>query len=75
MARTKQNEEVVLDKVYLGEFTEVNDSITINRYSNGFMIEISGRDSDDEWINRKVIVNGFDELVLLLNEYSQTKLN
>ena len=28
---------------------KVNESFTINMYDNGYMIEVNGRDDDDEW--------------------------
>ena len=31
------------------KLAKVNDNFTVNMYDNGFMVEIGGRDSDDEW--------------------------
>jgi hypothetical protein len=50
------------------KLTKANESFTINRYDNGFMIEVSGRDSDDEWKTAKILCNTEDELVDLVRE-------
>ena len=46
----------------LNKLTKVNESFTINRYDNGFMIEVSGRDKDNEWKNCKVMCSTEAEL-------------
>ena len=38
------------------KLVKVNDSFTIYRYDNGFMIEVSGRNSDEEYKTAKVLV-------------------
>jgi hypothetical protein len=50
---------------------KVNDSITLNRYDNGYMLEIGGRDSSDEWVTRKLLCNTLDEVIALITEYSK----
>jgi hypothetical protein len=50
---------------------KVNDSITLNRYDNGYMLEIGGRDSSDEWVTRKLLCNTLDEVIVLITEYSK----
>ena len=37
-------------------------------YDNGFMIEINGRDADDEWATAKIMVNSVDDLIGLVRE-------
>lgn len=59
----------------LAKLSKVNDSITINRYDNGFMVEVGGRDSDDEWATAKVLCNTEDDLVALIKEYNTMKLD
>ena len=34
---------------YLNKLQKVNESITINRYDNGYMVEVTGRDDDNDW--------------------------
>jgi hypothetical protein len=58
-----------LEKATIGEkLAKVNDSFTVNMYDNGFMFEISGRDSADDWKSAKIVVNTIDDLVDLINE-------
>lgn len=47
---------------------KVNDSFTINLYDNSFMIEVSGRDSSDDYKTVKLSVNSIQELVNLIEE-------
>ena len=54
----------------LNKLTKVNDSFTVNRYDNGFMVEVGGRDKNDEWTNAKVLCNNEDDLVALIKEYN-----
>jgi hypothetical protein len=50
---------------------KVNESFTINMYDNGFMIEVGGRDSDDEWKNAKIMVPTVEELLVLVKEATE----
>jgi hypothetical protein len=52
----------------LNKLSSVNESFTVNRYDNGFMIEVGGRDDNDEWKNTKIIVPTVEELVALVKE-------
>jgi hypothetical protein len=47
---------------------KVNENYTINMYDNGFMIEVSGRDSDDEYRTAKIMVPTVEQLVELVKE-------
>ena len=40
---------------YLEIFKKVNDTYTITDCSNGYMIEITGENANEEWITSKVI--------------------
>jgi hypothetical protein len=40
----------------LNKLAKVNENISLNRYDNGFMIEVSGRDKKEEWKTAKVIL-------------------
>lgn len=52
------------------KLNKVNDSFTVNMYDNGFMLEISGRDSKDDWKTSKVMCSSIDELFELIREVS-----
>ena len=50
------------------KLTKVDDNFTVNMYDNGFMIEVGGRNSDDDWARTKLTVSTVDELVELIKE-------
>jgi len=50
------------------KLSKVSQSFTINLYDNGFMIDIDGRDDNDDWVTSKIIVSSEDELVTLVKE-------
>ena len=49
----------------LNKLAKVNESITINRYDNGWMVEIGGRESENDWKNTKTLSNSEDEVIAL----------
>jgi hypothetical protein len=53
------------------KLAKVNESYTINMYDNGFMIEIGGRDSEDEWKNAKLMVPTVEQLIELVREVAE----
>ena len=59
----------------LDKLEKVNDSFTINRYDNGFMVEVSGKDSDSEWKTSKVLCNDLEDLLVLVTEYTNLELD
>jgi hypothetical protein len=50
------------------KLSKVNDSVTVNIYDNGFMIEVSGRDHDDEWSQAKIVCSDLDIVNAVLQE-------
>jgi len=50
------------------KLVKVNENFTINRYDNGFMIEVGGRDDNDDWKSAKVIVSTEAELIEAIKE-------
>ena len=52
----------------LNKLSKVNESFTVNRYDNGFMIEIGGRDKTEEWKNCKVLCSTEAELFEVIKE-------
>jgi len=52
------------------KLSKVNDNFTVNMYDNGYMLEIGGRNKDDDWATAKIMCNSADELVALINEAS-----
>lgn len=52
----------------LSKLTKVSESFTVNMYDNGYMIEVSGQDSEDSWKNVKLICNTIEEVIALVKE-------
>ena len=59
----------------LGKLAKVNESITINRYDNGWMADVGGRDADNEWKTCKIVCNTEEELIALIKEYNAMDLD
>lgn len=59
----------------LNKLAKVNDSFTINRYDNGWMMEVNGKDSDGDWKTSKVMCQSEDELIKLIKEYNSMELD
>jgi hypothetical protein len=66
MAKTKPVVKTLSDKL-----AKVNESFTINMYDNGFMIEVGGRDHEDEWKTAKIMVTTVEELLTLVKEATE----
>ena len=66
MATKKSTVKKINDKL-----AKVNDSFTINMYDNGYMLEIGGRTSNEDWSNAKNLVNSIEELAELIKEASE----
>jgi hypothetical protein len=47
---------------------KVNDSFTVNRYDNGFMVEVGGRNEEGEWATSKVLCTDVEALIALVKE-------
>lgn len=41
---------------------KVSDSFTVNMYENGFMVEISGRNGEEDYVTSKIICLTLDDL-------------
>jgi len=52
----------------LNKLEKVNESFTINRYDNGFMIEVGGRDKESDWKTCKVMCATEAELFEVIKE-------
>jgi len=66
MANKKTSVKKISDKL-----KKVSDSFTINMYDNGYMLEIGGRNQNDDWANAKILVGTIEELTALIQEASE----
>ena len=59
----------------LTKLSKVNESITINRYDNGFMVEVSGRDTESDWKTAKVLCGTEAEMMAVIQEWTTMELD
>ena len=59
----------------LGKLAKVSESITINRYDNGFMVEVSGRDDDSDWKTAKVLCTTEEDMIAGVKEWNSMELD
>jgi len=50
------------------KLSKVDDSVTVNIYDNGFMVDVSGRDHNDEWAHAKIVCTDLDMVNAILQE-------
>jgi hypothetical protein len=53
------------------KLTKVGDSFTINMYDNGFMVEVSGRDANEDWKTAKVLCQNLEQVVAIVTEVTK----
>ena len=53
------------------KLTKVNESFSINMYDNGYMIEVGGRNDEDDWKTAKIMVSTVEELLELVREATE----
>jgi len=53
------------------KLVQVNENFSVYMYDNGYVIEISGRNSSEDWVTSKIIVNSLEELLELITEASK----
>jgi len=58
----------------LDKLAKVSEQITLNRYDNGWMIEIGGRDKKEEWKNTKTMCNTEEEVLAVIQEWNSKDL-
>ena len=59
----------------LNKMSKVSESFTVNRYDNGWMVEIGGRDKKEDWKTSKILCNTEEELLALIREYNTMDLD
>ena len=59
----------------LAKLAKVNESITINRYDNGYMVEVGGRDEESEWKTAKILCNSEQDMLDVVQEWTTMDLD
>ena len=50
------------------KLAKCSDSLTVNMYDNGFMVEVSGQDSDNDWKTAKIMCQNLDQVYDVITE-------
>lgn len=50
------------------KLAKVNESFTVHRYDNGYMIEVSGRDKNNDYKTAKIMCTTQDDLFEAIKE-------
>ena len=53
-----------------GKLKNVSTSYTVNQYDNGYMVEVSGRNDDSDWVTARVVADDVDGLIEIIKEIS-----
>ncbi len=59
----------------LTKLKKVNENISLNRYDNGWMVEVGGRDKNEEWKTAKIMCNTEEELLAVIKEWNTMDLD
>ncbi len=59
----------------LTKLVKVSESLSINRYDNGWMLEISGKDKENDWKTTKTLCNSEEELLAIIKEWNSIQLD
>ena len=57
------------------EKRETGDVADVKMISNGYMLTLRGRSANDEWLNREVYAQDFDNMIKFLSEYFNIPTN
>jgi len=50
------------------KLTKINESYTVYRYDNGYMVEASGRNKKGDYVTAKIMCTTLEEVVALVRE-------
>ena len=59
----------------LNKLSKVNESITLNRYDNGFMVEVGGRDNENDWKTAKILCSTEEEMMAVVREWTSIEID
>ena len=59
----------------LTKLSKVNESITLNRYDNGFMVEVGRRDTENDWKTAKVLCSTEEEMIAVVQEWTSMEID
>ena len=50
------------------KLSKINDNLQVYFYDNGFMIEVSGRDENEDWKTAKIMCSTLEEVSAIIQE-------
>lgn len=50
------------------KLTKVGECVNVYFYDNAYMVEVTGRDKNDDWANIKLVCKDMDEVIKVLQE-------
>lgn len=53
------------------KLAKASDSLTVNIYDNGFMVEIGGRDHTDDWKSAKIMCNTIEDVFKVITDAAE----
>ena len=59
----------------LTKLLKVSESLSINRYDNGWMLELSGKDKENDWKTTTTLCNTEEELIAIIKEWNSIQLD
>lgn len=59
----------------LTKLSKVNESITVNRYDNGWMVEVGGKDDNDDWKTAKILCSTEEEMLSVVKEWNTMEID
>jgi hypothetical protein len=72
----KENKMATKKVSKLGDkLSKVNESININRYDNGFMVEVGGRDDENDWKTAKILCTTEEEMLAVVKEWNSMEID
>jgi len=57
------------------KLAKCSDSLTVNMYDNGYMVEVSGNDSDNDWKTAKIMCQTLDQVYAVIAEAAAMERN
>jgi len=57
------------------KLAKCNDSLTVNFYDNGYMVEVSGQDSGSTWVTAKIMCQTLDEVYAVIADAAAMERN
>jgi len=57
-------------KLLSDKLTKVDEALHVYMYDNGYMVEVSGKDTNNDWSTAKLMCSNIEDVIELLKEAS-----